>query len=108
MLFKRNEKTYKEFLLKLDMGIALIKIKIMPSSLETDLEEIKQKAEEIIKKNEGKNCNFEEQPVAFGLKAVIAGFEIDEALPLELIEENLKNIKEINSVDIIDMRRAFG
>lgn len=90
------------------MGIALIKIKIMPVSPETNLEEIKQKAEEVISKNKGENCSFEEQPIAFGLKAVIVGFEIDESLPLEPIEESLKNIENVNSAEIIDMRRAFG
>jgi elongation factor 1-beta len=90
------------------MGIALIKIKIMPLSPETNLEEIKQKAKNIIEGKKGKNCNFEEELIAFGLKAIIAGFEIDESLPLEPIEDALKETENINSVEIVDMRRAFG
>jgi len=90
------------------MGTALIKIKIMPISPETNLEEIKNKAKLIITKKKGENCNFEEQPIAFGLKAVIAGFALDEEYELESIEEELKKIENVNSVEVIDMRRAFG
>ncbi len=90
------------------MGIALIKLKIMPTSPEINLKEIKTKAREIIEKNEGKISEFQEEPIAFGLKAIIVGFELDEKKELEPIEENLKKIEEINSVQVIDMRRAFG
>ena len=90
------------------MGIALIKIKIMPTSPEVDLEEIKTKAKESIEKNQGKITGFDEEPIAFGLKAVIVSFELDESRELELIEEELKKIENINSVQVIDMRRAFG
>ena len=53
------------------MGIAAIKLKIMPSSPETDLENLKKQAKEKVISLNGKiNC-IEEQPVAFGLKAGI-------------------------------------
>jgi len=90
------------------MGTALIKIKIMPASPETNLGEIKNKAEAIIVGNKGESCQFEEQPIAFGLKAVIAGFALDEKYELGPIEEGLKKIENVNSVEVIDMRRAFG
>jgi len=90
------------------MGTALIKIKIMPASVETNLEEIKEKAKIAIESNKGKRPNFEEEPIAFGLKAVIAGFEIDEGDELNPIEEALRKIENVNSAEVIDMRRAFG
>ncbi len=90
------------------MGIAAIKIKIMPSSPNIDLEKIKTKAKEVVEKGEGKNCSFEEEPIAFGLKAIIVFFALDESKPLEPIEEELKKIENVNSVQVIDMRRAFG
>ena len=90
------------------MGIMLIKIKIMPVSPETDLEKIKNKAHNIIQEDNGKNITFHEEPIAFGLKAVIASFDIPEQEPLEPIEEELRKIDEINSTEVIDMRRAFG
>ena len=81
----------------------------MPSSPEENLKEIKDKAELIIKKNKGRKISFEEQPIAFGLKAIIAGFEQDENEgELDPIENALNKIENISSVQIIDMRRAFG
>ena len=47
------------------MGIALITIKLMPSSPEVNLEEIKEKAKEVVEKGQGKNPRFEEEPIAF-------------------------------------------
>ena len=90
------------------MGIALIKIKIMPTSPEVNLEELKNNIKEVIEQDQGKKINFNEEPIAFGLKAVIAGFELDESIELEKIEQDLKKIENINSVQVIDMRRAFG
>lgn len=90
------------------MGIALIKIKLMPSSPEIDLEKIKEDAKIVIENNSGKNCEFAEEPVAFGLKAVMISFEIDENEELEPIEEKLREIENINSAQVVDMRRAFG
>ena len=90
------------------MGTALIKIKIMPSSPDTNLEKIKNKAHDIISENNGKNIIFHEEPVAFGLKAVIASFDLNEENPLDIIEESLQKIENVNSAQVIDMRRAFG
>lgn len=90
------------------MGTALITIKLMPSSPETNLEEIKKKAKNVIEENKGKNPRFEEEPIAFGLKAVKAFFDIDESYELEPIENKLAKIENINSVQVVDMRRAFG
>lgn len=90
------------------MGTALLRIKLMPASPEVDLEKIKQEAKILIEKSQGKNCRFEEEPIAFGLKAVIVSFEIDESQELEPIEEGLRNIKNVNSAQVVDMRRAFG
>ncbi|MFH1585843.1 MAG: elongation factor 1-beta [archaeon] len=90
------------------MGTALLKYKIMPTSPDVDLEGIKNKAHDIISENEGKNIMFHEEPIAFGLKAVMASFDISESDPLDPIEEGLKRVENVNSVQCVDMRRAFG
>ncbi len=89
------------------MGTALITIKIMPESLDVDLEALKSKAKETIEKNEGKVSGTKEEPVAFGLKSVIISFSLDENKELEPLEKEL-NTEEVSSVQVIDMRRAFG
>ena len=91
------------------MGIALITIKLMPESLEANLEEIKERAKEIIESNKGTKVRFEEEPIAFGLKAVIVYFEQDEEEgELSPIEEGLTNLQNIQSAQVTDTRRAFG
>ena len=86
-------------------GIAGIKIKIMPTSLEANLEEIKNKAKALVEEKGGKNREYEEEPIAFGLKAIIAFFEWPEEKGLEEVEEAFKKIENVNSVQIIDMRK---
>ena len=91
------------------MGITLIKIKIMPNSPDVNLNEIKDEAKKVIEKNKARRIVFEEQPIAFGLKAIIASFEQDESDgELEPIENSLRNLRDVSSVEVVDMRRAFG
>jgi len=90
------------------MGIALIKIKIMPSSTEEDLKFIKEQAEKIVLKGKGTHYSSEEQNIAFGLKAIVISFALDESLELETIERALERIEGVSSVQVVDMRRAFG
>ncbi len=89
------------------MGTAGIKIKIMPLSPEVNLEEIKKESQKLIEEKGGKNCRFEEEPIAFGLKAIITFFEWPEENEVEELESELKKIKDVNSVQIIDMRRLI-
>ena len=72
-----------------------------------NLEEIKKNARKVVEKGEGRNINFEEEAIAFGLKAVIVGFALDESKELEPIENKLGEVENVNSAQIMDMRRAF-
>jgi len=90
------------------MGTTLITIKIMPESPQTNLNQIKIKAQEILKSLHGKNPRFEEHPIAFGLKALMLYFEQDEEGELDPIQSKLSQIPEVSSCTVTDMRRAFG
>ena len=89
------------------MGTALIKIKIMPGSPDTDLNSIKEKAEQIISKC-GENPKTEIKPIAFGLKALILTFAIDESKSIDEIQNKLREINDVSSAEVIDFRRALG
>jgi translation elongation factor aEF-1 beta len=86
-------------------GIAGIKIKLMPTSPEVNLKEIEDKTKEIVDKEGGFNREYEIEPIAFGLKAIIAFFEWPEEKEIEYLEEKLGNIKNVQSVQTIDMRK---
>ena len=90
------------------MSLIAVKIKLMPSSPESDLEGIEKKVKETLEKQDAKNPGFEIQPIAFGLKAIIVSFGWPEEKELESLEEELKKIENINSVETIDLRRAIG
>ena len=86
----------------------IVKIKLMPSSPETNLEEIKENTRKLIESEGGKGIKFEEELIAFGLKAVIVFFLWDEKKELEPLENSLGKIKDVKSVQTIDLRRAIG
>lgn len=90
------------------MAVAALKIKLMPESLETNLEEIKKKAEEKILKLKGMNISFTEENIAFGLKAVIVMLAWPEEQETGILESELAGIDGVSSAQIIDYRRAFG
>ncbi len=90
------------------MAGAAVKIKLMPSSPDVDLEEIQKKAEEKIKSKKGENIQFEKQPIAFGLNAIIITFAWDEGADRDILEKELSEIENVNTAETIDFRRAFG
>jgi elongation factor 1-beta len=89
------------------MGTAGVKVKLMPTSPEIDLQEIEKKAKKVIEEQNGKNCRFNTEPIAFGLKALILFFEWPEEKELSEVENKLKQIENLNSVQVLDMRRLI-
>lgn len=90
------------------MGITAIKIKIMPKSIETNLVQMEEEVKNRMEKNNVNNPQIEIQPIAFGLKALIVLFGWPEEKEFEEFEKDLKQIPGVNSIEILDMRRAFG
>ena len=89
------------------MGNMNVKIKLMPSSVETNLEEIKEKSKAILEEKGGKNVHFEEEPIAFGLKAIIVFFIWSEEKELDSIKKSLEEIEHINSLQVLDIRKTI-
>ncbi len=90
------------------MGIALVKIKIMPESPDSNLDEIQSKAKQIVEEKGGEKPSTTTEPIAFGLNAVILNFALDESKSIDDIENPLKELPEVNSAEVVDFRRAFG
>ena len=89
-------------------GTVAVIVKIMPSSLETNLEEIKNKAKQAMEAEGAQNISFEEQEVAFGLKAILMKMAWPEEKSTDIIETQLAEIENVSSIKIEDYRRAFG
>jgi len=92
------------------MAQVVVTIKIMPISPETDLNNIESQAKtKIIDFSQTKETKTEQEPIAFGLKAVKIIFVMDENKgSTDSLEENIKKIDGVNSVEVIDVRRAIG
>lgn len=92
------------------MGKAIMTIKIMPESVEADLDKIQEKALEVIQEaTNTSDTKTEQEPIAFGLKALKITFIIDEnnADP-EALEKTISEIDSVNSVETVDVRRTVG
>jgi len=89
------------------MGIAILKIKVMPEQ-NSDLEQIKKEIKEKIEAVKGQIDKIEEQEVAFGLKALVVTLTWPEEQETEIAEKAIREVEGVSSLDIIDYRRAFG
>ncbi len=89
------------------MGKVLITYKIMPECPSLNLEALKEKIKKISEKNKGKLLSSNEQPIAFGLKALNCVVMLDEKEESTPLEESLKKIEGVSSIDVIDYRRAL-
>ena len=92
------------------MANVVVSLKIMPESPEVDLNKIEEEAKKKIIEFAGEgDMKTEQEPVAFGLKAVKIIFVMDEAKgSTEPLEDTLSDIEGVNSVEITDVRRAVG
>lgn len=90
------------------MPYAALKVKIMPTSPEADLKKIEESAKFRIENLDAKMHAVEIEPIAFGINAIIITIAWPESQDLDLIENALGQIDEVNSVEVIDFRRAIG
>ena len=92
------------------MANVIITIKIMPDSPDANLGRIEQQAIKEIKDFVGSTeIKRELEPVAFGLNALKIIFVMDENLgSTEELENNISRIENVNSVEVVDVRRAIG
>jgi len=92
------------------MANAVVTVKIMPESPETDLNSIEKEAKKTIEKIAGKGETRSSQvPIAFGLKSLNIIFVMDEKKGSpDPIAEGIAKIPGVNSAEISDVRRAIG
>jgi len=80
------------------MGTVVMKLKVMPTSVDVDLNVIKEK---IVGNEKVEVKDFGEQPIAFGLKAlmVVAVMPDEEGISDKFIDE-IKSIEEVENVEV--------
>jgi elongation factor 1-beta len=86
-------------------GINGAKYKLMPTSPEVDLEKIKESAKKIVEELGGDNKEYSEEPIAFGLKAIIVFFFYPDDKNTEELIDKFSTIENVASAQLIDMRK---
>ncbi len=95
---------------QIKMAMAMLVVKVMPESVEVDLAKLKEDVEKAITELYGDvgEIRTEEEPIAFGLKALNFTFIMDESLGGDIIEEKLNTFDNVASAKVIDFRRTLG
>ena len=88
--------------------MSAIQFKIMPEGLETDLKAIEEKIKTILEEMGGIFSGTEEQPIAFGLKALIVSFGYPEEKEIDEVGNKFGEIEGVSSTEMTDYRRALG
>lgn len=91
------------------MATAGIQYKIMPEGLDIDLEKLKEDIKAKVETfKSGVFNDSKEEPIAFGLKALIVTIALSEEEDSDNVENAIKEIEGVSSVEMIDYRRAVG
>jgi translation elongation factor aEF-1 beta len=81
----------------------------MPDSADIDLKDIQEKVEQLVKEFGGEVGKVQEEPVGFGLKALLFLFVMPEDLgSTDDLENKIKELDEVGNVEVTDVRRAIG
>jgi len=80
----------------------------MPTSPDVDLKKLQDNVEKKVKQIGGILHKVDVVPVAFGLKSLVFMIGWKEELDPDLIDTELSKIKDVNSIEITDVRRAIG
>jgi len=88
--------------------ISAVQYKIMPENLDVDLEKVKNEAEAKITELGGTPSSSEEQPIAFGLKALVLSFAFPEEKEVDEVGNAINELEGVSSAEMIDYRRALG
>lgn len=91
------------------MATILLTLRIMPESPEVNLETLKTEIFEKINNFGAKPNNAELTEVAFGLKALKVTLSMDESKgSTDILEDDIITIDGVQSVEVVDVRRAIG
>jgi len=87
------------------MGDVAAKIRIMPTGMDVDLNELKKELTKAVPKG-ARLHGFSEEPVAFGLKALMVVVKVgDLEGGTELVEEAFGKVKGVENVSVEELGR---
>ncbi len=91
------------------MARVIATLRIMPDGTDADLSQIEAEAKRIITEFNGTIMTVEKKPIGFGIVSVEVKFNMDENKgSTEPIEDAIRKVSGVESVEIIAISRAFG
>ena len=91
------------------MATVVVTLKIMPSAVDVDLDAVKDRAVRLVSGFGGEVGKTIQEPIAFGLVALILMFTMDENIgSTEELEKAISQLDDVSSCDVTDVRRAIG
>ena len=91
------------------MADVIVTLKIMPKSPSADLDKISTDSKKLIAEFKGEVGKEEVEPIAFGLKALKLMFVMDESIgSTDELEAKISKVKNVQSAEVSDVRRAIG
>jgi elongation factor 1-beta len=87
------------------MARLVVRIRILPAEAESNLEEVI----ELIKKSVPEGMEMKSstlEPIAFGLKAIIGDFLLDDAEgQMDKLEESIKRVQGVGEIEVMNISR---
>ena len=92
-----------------DLNLDEVNIIANPTPTKEDIQKLTEEAKGKITAFEGNIAGSEEIPIAFGLKSVNITFTMDEEKgSTDQLEEDIANMEDVESAEVVDVRRAIG
>jgi elongation factor 1-beta len=87
------------------MARLVARIRILPAEAESDLENVAESIKESVPQGmEMKSCSTE--PIAFGLKAIIGDFLLDDAEgQMDMLEQSIKSVEGVGEIEVTNISR---
>ncbi len=89
------------------MGEVAVQVKVMPDSPEVNLKELSGRIESVVSAD-GRMSACEVQPIAFGLKALLITFIVeDKEGGSEALEDAISSLDDVESVNVVAVSRML-
>ncbi len=89
------------------MGEVAVQVKVMPDSPEVNLKELSGRIESVVS-GDGRVYACEVQPIAFGLKALLITFIVeDKEGGSEALEDAISSLDDVESVNVVAVSRML-
>ncbi len=90
------------------MANIVVSYKIFPTGIEVDFEELQKQIEKVLPQQAKVYADFQSEPIAFGLNALIAHIQIpeDETGILDKMEQRIGKISTVSQIQTLMVRRT--